>query len=99
MMSIKTMATPEVDSRREMASRPVLAERTVIPLRSRTLLNAKMLRTSSSTTTTFFPTRASSEWCKRSNIFDHYAAGQFVKSNIFFERKLASGKHDHRQIV
>ncbi len=28
-----------------------------------------MLRTSSSTTSTFFPTRASSEWCNRSSIF------------------------------
>ena len=39
-----------------------------MPRRSRTLLSAKMLRTSSSTISTFLPTRASSERCRRSSI-------------------------------
>ena len=39
-----------------------------MPRRSSTLLSAKMLRTSSSTTSTFLPTRSSSERCSRSSI-------------------------------
>ena len=39
-----------------------------MPLRSNTLLSAKMLRISSSTTSTFLPTNASSERCKLSSI-------------------------------
>src|SRR6202140_447147 len=69
MMSIKTMAPSGVDSSIEMASRPVPAVKTAIPRRSSTLLRAKMLRMSSSTTSTFFPTNASSERCSRSSIF------------------------------
>ncbi len=40
-----------------------------MPRRSRTLLSAKIFRTSSSTTSTFLPTSASSDRCKRSSIF------------------------------
>src|SRR6202790_4623844 len=69
MMSIKTIATSGVDSSMEMASRPVPAVNTAIPRRSNTLLRAKMLRMSSSTTSTFFPTSASSDRCSRSSIF------------------------------
>ncbi len=69
MMSINTMATSRVDSIREIASRPVPAVKTVIPRRSRTLLRAKIFRTSSSTTRTFLLTRASSELCSRSIMF------------------------------
>src|SRR6266852_3084688 len=68
MMSISTISKSGVDSRMLIASRPVPAVSTVIPLRSRTLLNAKMLRTSSSTMSTFLPTSASSDRCSRSSI-------------------------------
>ena len=68
-MSISTMARSGVDSSVAIASRPVPAVSTVIPRRSSTLLSAKMLRTSSSTTSTFLPTSASSDRCSRSSIF------------------------------
>src|ERR1700733_6577708 len=69
MMSISTIATSGVDSSVEIASRPVPAVRTTMPRRSSTLLSAKMLRTSSSTTSTLRPTSASSDRCSGSRTF------------------------------
>ena len=51
-----------------MASRPVVAVSTVMPRRSRTLDSAKMLRASSSTSSTVRPTRSSSEELSRSSM-------------------------------
>src|SRR6201997_4258064 len=69
MMSMRTIATSGVDSNIEMASLPVPAVSTAMPRRSSTLLRAKMLRMSSSTTRTFLPTSASSDRWRRSSIF------------------------------
>src|SRR5581483_2304498 len=68
MISISTIAMSGVLSSIEIASRPVPAVSTVIPRRSKTLLSATMLRTSSSTTSTLRPTSASSEPCSRSSM-------------------------------
>ena len=76
-MSISVIATSGVDSSVSIASRPVSAVSTVMPRRSSTLLRAKMLRTSSSTTSTFLPTSASSERWSRSSIFC-FSGGRFV---------------------
>ncbi len=65
---MSTMAISLCCSSVSMASRPVLAVWTIIPRRSRTLLSAKIFRTSSSTTRTGFPARYSSELCRRSSI-------------------------------
>ena len=51
-----------------MASLPVVAVRTRMPRRSSTLLRAKMLRASSSTSSTLRPSRSSSEPCSRSSM-------------------------------
>jgi len=71
-----------------MASRPVLAVSTFMPRRSSTLLKAKMLRTSSSTTNTCLPTRFSSEACRRSaevvcraQLIDHPVQEERVSSS------------------
>src|SRR6478672_9448774 len=66
MMSISTIARSGVDSTSVMASFPVVAVKTCMPRRSRTLLSAKILRASSSTRSTVLPTRSSSELCRRS---------------------------------
>src|SRR5947209_8225704 len=68
MMSIKTIDTSGVVSKVRIASFPVLAVNTFIPRRSRTLLSAKILRTSSSTTRTALPNRSSSERWRRSSM-------------------------------
>ncbi len=61
MMSISTIATSGEVSSSEIASRPVIAVSTFMPRRSITLLSAKMLRASSSTSNAVLPMRSSSE--------------------------------------
>ena len=61
MMSISTMASSGVASTSSIASLPVVAVSTFMPRRSSTLESAKMLRASSSTSSTVRPTRSSSE--------------------------------------
>ena len=68
MMSISTIATSGERSRMEIASRPVVAVSTRMPRRSSALDSAKMLRVSSSTTSTVRPASISSELCRRSSM-------------------------------
>ena len=68
MISISTMARLGVDSTSVMASRPVVAASTCMPRRSSTLDSAKILRASSSTSSTVRPTRSSSELLSRSSM-------------------------------
>src|SRR5437588_9820384 len=61
MMSIRTMASSDVDSIKSIASLPVVAVNTFMPRRSNTLLSAKILRESSSTNSAVRPIKSSSE--------------------------------------
>src|SRR6516162_9177253 len=68
MMSIRTMAISGLDLTRAIASFPVVAVSTFMPRRSSTLLSAKMLRASSSTSSAVLPIRSSSELLSFSSI-------------------------------
>ena len=62
MMSISTMSMSGSAWRILMASRPVSAETITMLRHSRMLVNAKMLRMSSSTISTFLPASTWSVW-------------------------------------
>ena len=68
MISIRTIAISGLDSTSAIASLPVVAVRTFMPRRSSTLLSAKMLRASSSTSSAVLPIRSSSELFSFSSI-------------------------------
>ena len=63
---MRTIAISGVELTRRIASLPLAAVSTRMPLRSSMLLSAKMLRVSSSTSSAVFPTRSSSDRCNRS---------------------------------
>src|SRR5688572_1364106 len=82
MMSMSAIETSGVDCRISIASLPVVAVRTRMPRRSKTLLRAKMLRGSSSTSRTVRPTRSSSELCILAHRVQHLEAAHVGQVQI-----------------